>query len=381
MSTQVLTADAGPATAPHDGDGSVDIVSGSFGAGHDAAAHAIADQLRRRGYRTRIVDIVDLMPEPLGRTLRAAFLHSVQRAPSSYGWLVRFGQQHASVNAAIARGMECAHPALLRLAADKPVAMISTHPLASQALGELRARGRLPIPVTTYLTDMSVHRVLVHRGVDLHLALHELPAQQALRLGAAATQVVQAALPDTSSPDRPSPSSQAACRLALGLPLNRRLVLVTGGSCGIGDLEQSADDITATGAATAVVLCGHNKRLLQRVQAARSSSIALGWVEDMALVLGAVDAVVQNSGGFTSLETLAAGVPILSYRCLAGHGETNADALERAGLVAWIKSRAELRDGLNRALATSGTGLWQASQQGCPDVVQAVFAESPVEPT
>jgi processive 1,2-diacylglycerol beta-glucosyltransferase len=375
VSTQVLSAGAGPATVRDAG--LVDIVSGSFGAGHDAAARAIADQLRRRGYQTRISDIVDLMPGPLGRTLRAAFLHHVQLAPSSYGWLIRYGQRHGSVNAAIAQGMECAHPALLRLAADQPAAMISTHPLASQALGELRARGRLRTPVTTYLTDMSVHRVLVHGGVDLHLALHELPAQQAVGLGAGATQVVQAALPGAFSSAR----SQAACRLALGLPLDRRLVLVTGGSCGIGDLEQSADDIAATGVATPVVLCGHNERLRQKLQATRSPSIALGWIDDMALVLGAVDAVVQNSGGFTSLETLAAGLPILSYRCLAGHGETNADALERAGLVAWIKTRAGLRDGLNRALATSGAGLWKAGQQGRPDVVEAVFAESRVEAT
>lgn len=372
MSTQVLPADAGPATALNDGGGLVDIVSGSFGAGHDAAAHAIADQLRHRGYQTRISDIVDLMPKPLGRTLRAAFLQHVQRAPSSYGWLVRYSQQHGSVNAVIARGMECAHPALRRLAADQPAAIISTHPLASQALGELRARGRLRIPVTTYLTDMSVHRVLVHSGVDLHLALHQLPAQQAVGLGAGHTRVVQAAQPGTFSPGR----SQAASRLALGLPLDQRLVLVTGGSCGIGDLEHSADDIAATGVATPVVLCGHNERLRRRVQSAGSPSIALGWVDDMALVLGAVDAVVQNSGGFISLETLAAGLPILTYRCLPGHGETNADALERAGLVVWIKTRAGLREGLNRALATSGAGLWQAGQQCRPDVVEAVFAES-----
>ena len=60
---------------------------------------------------------------------------------------------------------------------------------------ELRTQRRLRILVTTYLTDMSVHRVLVHPGVDLHLAWHELPAAQAVRLGAGTTRVVQSALP------------------------------------------------------------------------------------------------------------------------------------------------------------------------------------------
>ena len=42
-------------------------------------------------------------------------------------------------------------------------------------------------PVVTYLTDASVHRLWVHPAVDLHLAIHELTAQQARALGGAAT--------------------------------------------------------------------------------------------------------------------------------------------------------------------------------------------------
>ena len=45
----------------------VDIVSGSFGAGHDAAAREIARLLQARGYATRTSDVVDLMPGRLGR--------------------------------------------------------------------------------------------------------------------------------------------------------------------------------------------------------------------------------------------------------------------------------------------------------------------------
>ena len=60
--------------------GLVDIVSGSFGAGHDAAASAIADQLHARGFQTRTWDVVDLMPGRLGRALRSGYLRQVQSA-------------------------------------------------------------------------------------------------------------------------------------------------------------------------------------------------------------------------------------------------------------------------------------------------------------
>lgn len=67
VSTQVVPG----RTSPNGRTGLVDIVSGSFGAGHDAAAREIALRLEARGYATRTWDIVDLMPGHLGRILRA----------------------------------------------------------------------------------------------------------------------------------------------------------------------------------------------------------------------------------------------------------------------------------------------------------------------
>jgi UDP-N-acetylglucosamine:LPS N-acetylglucosamine transferase len=353
----------------------VEIVSGSFGAGHDDAAQAIAGQLQDRGFQTRVSDIVDLIPGRVGRLVRDTYLRQVQLLPSSYRWMAGYAHQRGSVNARVVRWLECTHPALLDLAATQPTAMISTHPLASQALGELRRQRRLPVPVTTYLTDMSVHRLLVHPSVDLHLAVHQVPAHQAQQLGAATTRIVQPPVPAAFSSTRWSSRARIDYRRSLGLPLDQRLVLVTGGSRGIGNLEDSANDITATGLATPVVLCGRNERLRRRIEL-RSGAFALGWVTDMPTVLGAVDAVVQNSGGFTSLQTLAAGRPILTYRCLPGHGEANAAALEQAGMVPWIKKRGDLHDGLAAALTHLSAEPEPTSKAFAPTVAEALVAGS-----
>src|SRR3712207_7195509 len=45
---------------------------------------------------------------------------------------------------------------------------------------------------------------------------------------------------------------------------------------------------------------------------------ALDWISDIPLLLTAVDGVVQNAGGFASLEALAAGKPTVTYRCISG---------------------------------------------------------------
>lgn len=84
----------------------------------------------------------------------------------------------------------------------------------------------------------------------------------------------------------------------------------------------------------------------------------------------ACDVLVQNAGGLTSLEAFASGLPVASYRCIPGHGQTNAAALEEAGLAVWIRERADLRgtlaellDGpLGRAQRERGLGLFTAGR-------------------
>ena len=164
--------------------GRVVIISGSFGAGHDAAAKAIAARLVEAGYTAEITDIVKLMSRPLGRSLQAAYLQQVQLAPSVYRYLLRYGNRSEGINKLIIKTMRHTGDALAGIADHDPAAIVSTHPFASQALGELRAQGDIRVPVVTYLTDMSVHRAWVHPAVDVHLGLHDLPAQQARELGA-----------------------------------------------------------------------------------------------------------------------------------------------------------------------------------------------------
>jgi processive 1,2-diacylglycerol beta-glucosyltransferase len=352
----------------------VDIVSGSFGAGHDVAAEAIAHQLHTRGFSTRVWDVVDLMPGHIGRMLRSGYLKQIQSVPATWRWTLGAISRHESVRRGIVRALQTTESALLEIAADRPDHFVSTHPFPSQALGHLRATGRMSVPVTTYLTDMSVHSLWVHPGVDTHLAVHDIPARQARSLGAGETLVVSPAVRASFVTTTRTREGQRAARRALGLPEDQRqLALVTGGAHGIGELFESACDLAATGLVTPVVLCGTNTRLLARIDR-HPSMIGFGWVDDIPRVLQAVDVVVQNSGGMTSLETRAAAVPMLTYRCIAGHGETNASALDVAGLAPWAHDSVQLRRSLLSALRVRAR--WPEFPWPATDVVDALFPVS-----
>ncbi len=332
------------------------VATGSYGAGHDAAAREIALRLESIGCEVDTYDVVDLLPARSGRLLKAAYLAQMRHSPRSWDLTLRRLQPGSRLYATTRRFLGFAGHRLLPVAAGADL-VVSTHPFASQALGRLRAGGELRCPVVTYLTDASVHPLWVHPGVDLHLALHDVAAAQTRRWGGR-TRVVQPLVPVTVR--RP-----ALSRAELRLPEGRPLAVVVGGSLGIGELEDAAVDLLGTGRVTPVVLCGRNEALRERLRA-RPGIVPLGWRDDLPDLFALASVVVQNAGGFMSLEAMASGVPVLSYRPVPGHGRANAEALERAGLVPFVRRPPALTAAVDIALST---GAARRLPTGAPDLV------------
>jgi len=64
--------------------------------------------------------------------------------------------------------------------------------------------------------------------------------------------------------------------------------------------------------------------------------------------MAAADVLVHNAGGLSLTEGLAAGLPVITYQPLPGHGRANAALLAKVGLAPWPQTPEELRDGCDR---------------------------------
>ncbi len=342
-----------PATAP------VVVLSASIGAGHDGAASEIIRRLRRTGVPVRRLDYLDLLPDGWGQTIKQTYARQLAYAPASWGWLLGAMGRPAATRSAAWLSTRAARRRLLAAAGPSPAGVVSTYPLASQALGRLRLAGLLRAPAVAVLTDPAVHPLCVAPGIDLHLAPNDEAAEVVRGFGLPAA--VNAPIVDPAFRPSLGEPDVLDCRRRHGLPLDVRLALVVAGSWGVGDIGTTVRDLAAATDAIPVVVCGHNARLRRRLAAA-GRVIALGWVDDMPSLLRAADVVVQNAGGLTSLEALASGVPLVSYRCLPGHGVANAAALQRLGLAPWPRTSKELSAALARPPATRWAALAAAPE-------------------
>lgn len=344
--------------------GPVVVFSAGIGAGHDGVARELARRMHALGFQLVRHDFLDMLPAGLGHALRDTYARQLRTVPQSWGWLLRAtAGPRMSAHAAGLSETLAATRMLAAIGAD-PAVVVSTYPLASQVLGRLRRDGRLHAPAVAVMTDPSVHRLCVADGVDLHLAPGQATAEQ-IRLRSAPVVPVS---PIVDPAFRPvlNRADRDSTRRRLGLPADERLAVVVAGSWGVGDVEATVDDITATHAAVPVVVCGHNKTLRRRLGES-GRAVALGWVDDMPDLLRAADVVVHNAGGLSSVEAMASGVPVISYRCLPGHGAANAAVLESQGLSPWPDSVTGLAEELRRAVAGTAIRSQRAAFAGAMD--------------
>ncbi|MET7685878.1 glycosyltransferase [Streptomyces sp. NPDC005423] len=360
----------GPAPVPA-GAGRVAIVSASIGAGHDGAAAELERRLTAHGLLVDRLDLLDLLPARIGPLVRDGYHRMLVQAPWVYQRVYR-STERAGGGGPLARAfLRTAEERMLRALHPGTRAVVSTYPGASRVLGGLRLRGRLTVPVLTYLTDFSVHPLWVADGVDIHLAAHTVPATQARAAGARDLRVCGPAVDPRFRPG--GPAERAGARARFGLPRTAPLALLVAGSWGVGPVRQVAAELRESGGAVPVVVCGRNEALAEQLRA-DGIAYAYGWVDDMPGLMHAADVLVQNAGGLSSLEALATGLPVASYRCIPGHGLTNAAALEEAGAAVWIRDPgrldavlADLIDGpLGRRQRAAGLALFAAEPEGGP---------------
>jgi processive 1,2-diacylglycerol beta-glucosyltransferase len=334
------------------------IFSASIGEGHDLPARVLADGIREEapGTEVEIVDSLTLV-NPLVRrlVLDSSRFHSkwgnrvfdlsyklITDVPPTRWFAARLTQWLA------------ARPIRRAVLERDPDVVVSTYPGSTEVLGDLRATGRISVPVVSAITDLAALRYWAHPGVDLHLITHPESAEEVLQI-APGTEVrcVRGLTDQRFYAHR----SQADARRELGLPLQGRVILVSGGGWAVGDLEGAAEEAVGVRGSTVVCLCGRNDQLreeLTRHFAGEPRVRLEGFTEQMPDWFAAADVLVHSTAGLTVLEAIMRGCGVVSYGWGRGHVRANNEAFVRFGLAEVARTRNELGDALLSALEASG---------------------------
>ncbi|HEY1967567.1 MAG TPA: glycosyltransferase, partial [Pseudonocardia sp.] len=304
--------------------------------------------------------------------LRHGYTLSIGYAPRFFDWLFVNLERSGCVQGVTLGLCQFARLRVRRWARGYPV-VVSTYPLASQTLGQLRAAGTLDAVTVTYLTDPAVHRMWVHPDVDHHLTVTEATSRMGRLMYRTPMRPVGGLVPAKFT-ERLAPERRRQLCTELGLDPDRPVALVVTGSLGLGDVPTSVREIAGTGAAQVLVLCGRNAKLRGELNA-EPGVVALGWRDDVPALMGLADVLVHNAGGLTLTEALTAGLPAVTFRPIPGHGTANASTLAEAGLAPWPKDVTELAELLRGHHRLRGERAAVVRDQDAASVVLTLLAE------
>jgi processive 1,2-diacylglycerol beta-glucosyltransferase len=342
------------------------ILSADVGEGHAAAARALAGQLKHAPQPTEVTVIDGLAA--MGRVLKPVVEdgYRVQLRLVPWTYTIVYGLlNHVPPARALATRLLClfgSRPLARAIAEHDPDVVVSTYPAVTVVLARLRRTGEVACPTVATITDLTGLFFWAQPGIDMHMVMYGESLMPVERI--AGRDSVRLVAPLISEE-----FLQARCplqaRRALGLPEEGRMVVVSGGGWGVGDVEGAVREFTSVPEASSiVVLAGRNEQLahkLRRSFAAEPRVHVYEFTDKMPELLAAADVLVHSTGGVTCLEAMAAGTPVVSYGLPVGHARVNTRAMAALDLVRLANDTTELREHVRASFAGEG------EPQGRPD--------------
>jgi UDP-glucose 4-epimerase len=330
------------------------IISADIGEGHDLPARAVAREFHDEepDAQVSIVNGLPAMGPFLTKLLRENSAFMFTFVPWLFDLQYRLFMDFAPTRWLTRKLLVLfGRRGLTRLIkAHDPDVIVSTYPGVTALLGEMRRSGRLDVACYSSITDLAGLQFWAHPGIDRHFITHPESAAEVEAIAGPGS--VRWAKPPTS-PAFLAARSRPEARQALGLPITGRVIAVSGGGWGVGDLAGATAEALRFEDATVLCLCGRNDKLRAKVSARFGDEPRLrvmGFTDRMGDVLAAADALVHSSAGLTVLEAIIRGCPVISYGFGYGHVRVSNVALERFGLAQVARRESELHPMIERAL-------------------------------
>jgi processive 1,2-diacylglycerol beta-glucosyltransferase len=335
------------------------ILSADVGEGHAAAARALARQLRAAEQPTEVTVIDGLAA--MGRVLKPVVEdgYRVQLRFIPWTYTIVYGLlNHVRPVRAIATRLLCrfgSRPLARTIAEHEPDVVVSTYPAVTVVLARLRRVGEVTCPTVATITDLTGLFFWAQPGIDMHMVMYGESLSPVERIaGRDSVRLVQPLISDEFLQER----CPLQARRALGLAEEGRMVVVSGGGWGVGDVEGAVREFIRVPEASSIVcLAGRNDQLankLRRTFASEPRVHVYGFTDKMPELLAAADVLVHSTGGVTCLEAMAAGTPVVSYGLPVGHARVNTRAMAALDIVRLANDTKELREHVRASFAAAG---------------------------
>ncbi|KAA0211992.1 glycosyltransferase [bacterium] len=337
------------------------LISANAGAGHIRAAAALEEAARdlHPGAEVRNVDILSFTDPIYRRAYANSWLKMADNAPALWGYI------YSSSDAAKAKKKQAAiirafdrieFRKFRRFVADyAPDVVLCTHFLPGQVLATSRKETWGRFKFGCVLTDFDAHVLWAQPSFDRFFVGNEELVEVLREKGMDIDKITVTGIPIMKAFSRPM--ERAAARRKLGLNDSAPVVLCMGGGMGLGNMAEIVDAVICEPPVQVLAVAGRNARLKRDIEALEvpegTTLKVFGFVDNIPEMMAAADLAVTKSGGLSSSECLAMGLPMLVPNPIPGQEERNADYLAEIGAGLKARGMGSFRYKLHRLLGNA----------------------------
>ena len=338
------------------------VVTASMGSGHNKAANAVAEAIKRK-YPVNKINVIDFMSTEtayFNSLVKDIYLKILDHTPSVYEFFYKFtsdSTKGSTIQSVFAHAMKKDMRELIKkYEADM---VICTHPFPCAAASYLKQTGEINIPLITVMTDFCVHQFWLYKNIDIYFTANDLLKKEMVNQGLLEERIFVTGIPVGYNfrVDYNRDDLLAKFKLEKDKPV----ALIMGGGLGLGgvknalcQLEHLEKDIQI------LVITGANVALWSEMneyaQHSKHKIFVWGYSHNIQEFMSVATFLISKPGALTISEALTRELPMILHDPIPGPEVDNAKFVSDNGAAIWVKHQDTL-DAVVREVLSDATIL------------------------
>ncbi len=300
------------------------ILSCNTGEGHNTAAHALADAFEQRGDICVVADALGYMSKAMSEFICGWHVRLYRHIPFAFniGYKAiektRSAKKRAVLASFLKQGAKSLAKEIVRGEYD---AVISVHPFSAYMFTVAARRYKFKVKSAFVATDYTCSPVVDKSDMDIYCIPHEGVREDFINCFIPAERLIPTGMPVRREFYVRHDAEKA--KRALGLPADKRCVLLMCGSMGCGPLKELTEELAKKLPSDAflTVICGSNSKLKGRLLSLKLPEDRvriLGFTKNMSVYMDCAEFIITKAGGLTCSESLAKKLPMLIIDAVGG---------------------------------------------------------------
>lgn len=314
------------------------ILTCGTGGGHNSAANAIFEEMNKRGINAVKINPYTLKSERLANFIDNSYISTVRSAPKVFGTVYNIADSYRKLpfRSPVYFANKIINSVMYEYLSKRHFdVIVSTHFCGAEILTNMKNHG-IDVPRNIFVaTDYVCTPFTEETKCDAYVIPTADLINEFSKRGIPEEKIYPLGIPVHSSFSKIE--TQNEVKLRLGLDINKKYILITGGSMGggkIGDaIEKLRNHFAGKDNIELIIVCGSNQSLYNTLIESHHSDITIiGYTKDMASYIKASDLFITKPGGLSSTEAAVCGVPVLHTAPIPGCETYNAKYFSERGM-------------------------------------------------